>query len=344
MKKTIPQALWENKGKLTAGSLAVLLPALCGGRMMAQSLGLLAAHWLVAVIVLADRRNREGQSKKALGLVFWLMPALSLLLAGVEHVLRRSGGAAADSLMALGMGLLFLVVGNYMPKFRQNSFMGIRVPWTLHSEANWAATHRFGGKVWAAGGLACMACALLPSGAMAAVFPALLAVLVALPIGYAWRFHRREMAAGTASPTAAPTPADPRRRALGAAGAVALAAVVLWALFAGSFEAVCGGDALTVTTRYWEGLTLPYADIVSVEYQPGDTAPDGGARSWGFGNLRVGLGSFFNDAYGDYTRYTYAACPDTVVLRCADGRVVVLNAPDPAATRALCEELAARVG
>ena len=322
MKKTIPQALWENKGKLAAGSLAVLLPALCGGRMMAQSLGLLAAHWLVAVIVLADRRNREGQSKKALGLVFWLMPALSLLLAGVEHVLRRSGGAAADSLMALGMGLLFLVVGNYMPKFRQNSFMGIRVPWTLHSEANWAATHRFGGKVWAAGGLACMACALLPSGAMAAVFPALLAVLVALPIGYAWRFHRREAAAGTA---AAPAPADPRRRALGAAGAVTLAAVVLWALFAGSFEAVCGGDALTVTTRYWEGLTLPYADIVSVEYQPGDTAPDGGARSWGFGNLRVGLGSFF-------------------VLRCADGRVVVLNAPDPAATRALCEELAARVG
>ena len=52
----------------------------------------------------------------------------------------------------------------------------------------------------------------------------------------------------------------------------------------------------------------------------------------------------FTNITVDGARYTYAACPDTVVLRCADGRVVVLNAPDPAATRALCEELAARVG
>jgi uncharacterized membrane protein len=44
-----------------------------------------------------------------------------------------------------GVGILFMLIGNYMGKVRQNYFMGIRTPWTLQNEEVWNKTHRLGG-------------------------------------------------------------------------------------------------------------------------------------------------------------------------------------------------------
>ncbi len=47
--------------------------------------------------------------------------------------------------MMVGMGLLFMVLGNYMTKLRSNFFVGIKTPWTLSSDEVWRKTHRVGG-------------------------------------------------------------------------------------------------------------------------------------------------------------------------------------------------------
>lgn len=46
-------------------------------------------------------------------------------------------------LMFVGLGALFIIIGNYLSKVRQNYFIGIKVPWTLNDEENWNKTHRF---------------------------------------------------------------------------------------------------------------------------------------------------------------------------------------------------------
>ncbi|CUA80420.1 SdpI family protein [Anoxybacillus suryakundensis] len=53
-----------------------------------------------------------------------------------------------DVVVPLGVGLLFIVLGNYMPKIKPNYFFGIRTPWTLDNEVVWQKTHRVGGKVF----------------------------------------------------------------------------------------------------------------------------------------------------------------------------------------------------
>ena len=53
----------------------------------------------------------------------------------------------------LMVGLLFIVIGNYMAKIKMNWFMGIRTPWTLSSEEVWNKTHRLGGKLFMLSGL-----------------------------------------------------------------------------------------------------------------------------------------------------------------------------------------------
>ena len=43
------------------------------------------------------------------------------------------------------LGALFVGVGNYLPRMRQNYTFGVRTPWALADETNWKRTQRVGG-------------------------------------------------------------------------------------------------------------------------------------------------------------------------------------------------------
>ena len=338
MKKIIA----DHKGQLILSSLVTLLPALAGWRLAWEAAAFLLGHWLVLLVVFSDRRNRDRQSKKAIRLILWVMPFLSLLAGGVTVLLQRGiqSASAGSAVMAMGFGLLFIVVGNYMPKIRQNSFMGIRVKWTLENEANWNASHRFGGKIWVAGGFACLAGAMLPVKAMGAVFPVVLVTVALAPIVYSYYYSKTQPAAEKT--VSAPLPLWQKRAARLIVAAVAVIAV--WVFLAGSAKIVYEDASFTVEASGWQDLTLSYSDIAAVDYLPAEEVPEGGIRTYGLGNLQVSFGHFSNEAYGDYIRYTYDSCRDCVRLTTAGGRTVLLNGPDQAATRAIFDQLKARTG
>ena len=334
--------LTEHKGELVLSSLVTLLPALAGWQMAWEAAAFLLGHWLVLLVVFSDRRNRDRQSKKAIRLILWVMPFVSLLVGGVTVLLRRGiqSAGAGSAVMAMGFGLLFIVVGNYMPKIRQNSFMGIRVKWTLENEANWNASHRFGGKVWVAGGFACLAGAMLPVKAMGVVFPVVLVTVALAPIVYSYYYSKTQPAAEKT--VSAPLPLWQKRAARLIVAAVAVIAV--WVFLAGSAKIAYEDASFTVEASGWQDLTLSYSDIAAVDYLPAEEVPEGGIRTYGLGNLRVSFGHFSNEAYGDYIRYTYDSCRDCVRLTTAGGRTVLLNGPDQAATRAIFDQLKERTG
>lgn len=60
------------------------------------------------------------------------------------------------------IGVLFVVLGNYMGKIKPNWFMGIRTPWTLSNEEVWNKTHRLGGKLFMLMGLFMIIGTILP--------------------------------------------------------------------------------------------------------------------------------------------------------------------------------------
>ena len=90
------------------------------------------------------------------------------------------------------MGLMFMGIGNYMPKVKQNYSLGIKVTWTLNNEENWNATHRLAGKLWTAGGLLMLLTAFLPGNRHIYAAPLLLGVMVLVPVAYSWWFHRKQ--------------------------------------------------------------------------------------------------------------------------------------------------------
>ena len=151
---------------------------------------LLGLHWLCITATMLDPKNKY-QNKKISGIVYWLIPILSLVVNGV--MLTNALGKSIDVIMIalLLTGLLFVILGNYMPKCKQNHTIGIRIAWTLHDEANWNATHRIGGKVMVIGGLLLMIAAFLPSPVNVILTLSVIVVAVIVPIVYSYVFYKK---------------------------------------------------------------------------------------------------------------------------------------------------------
>ncbi len=73
---------------------------------------------------------------------------------GLLTLLAAMGvNAPVDILVVSGVGLLLIILGNFMSKVRKNFFIGIRTPWTLASDEVWSRTHRLGGRLLMLAGL-----------------------------------------------------------------------------------------------------------------------------------------------------------------------------------------------
>jgi len=94
------------------------------------------------------KRANIARSADALGIV---VVALSLLVAVVQSAIINSGfGEAArlDRAVPIAAGAFIAILGYAMPNIRQNYTIGVRLPWTIESEAAWDASHRFIGGIW----------------------------------------------------------------------------------------------------------------------------------------------------------------------------------------------------
>lgn len=108
---------------------------------------------------------------------------------GIVALLTAQGALFNISDFVLGaVGVLLMLIGNYMGKMRKNFFIGIRTPWTLASDEVWAKTHRVGGWCFVLAGL------LLLTAALAGINPNItVAVVVAaalIPVGYSYFAYR----------------------------------------------------------------------------------------------------------------------------------------------------------
>lgn len=102
------------------------------------------------------------------------------------------GSISAQTFVCTVIGFLFVVIGNLMPKFKHNYFLGIRTPWTLASETVWYHTHRLSGIVWFLGGLLIILSGFLPPQIGTVVLIVDIVVLIAVPTAASYLWYRKE--------------------------------------------------------------------------------------------------------------------------------------------------------
>jgi uncharacterized membrane protein len=143
-----------------------------------------------------EPRRRNLQMSARAYTAVWI--SLLLLMAAVQAAIVFSAISPGTTeivarLVPAAVGVMLVVVGNYLGKVRSNFFFGIRTPWTLSSERSWNKTHRLGGRLFIAVGLIAAATSIFPYVGFVALVGGVTVVVVILCV-YSYREWSRDPA------------------------------------------------------------------------------------------------------------------------------------------------------
>ncbi len=206
----------KNRKMLIWTSLVCLIPLIAGALLYSRLPETMATHWnlngeadgwssrafavfglpgiLLAVNLLlpwalrADPK-RANMSDRLVLISLWTIPLVSLLCCGLTLARGLGYTVRVERWVPVFMGVLFIVIGNYLPKTKQSYTMGIKLPWTLNSEENWNRTHRLGGFLWVIGGVLFILMSFI--GWSLAAFLIILSVMVFIPMIYSYLLYRK---------------------------------------------------------------------------------------------------------------------------------------------------------
>ena len=149
---------------------------------------LVAFQWICALGTALDPK-KQNINDKIFTLVLWIIPVISLLCNSFVYATALGHKVSVEVIVPLFMGVLFIIIGNYLPKCKQSYTMGIKLPWTLDDEENWNKTHRLAGFLWVIGGVVIMATAFI--GAFWLAFVVLIP-MVFVPTVYSYCLYRKK--------------------------------------------------------------------------------------------------------------------------------------------------------
>lgn len=159
-----------------------------GTAVFVMPLFMIAIHWICMFVTSLDPKSKNI-TEKNMNLVLWITPVISVLTSGLVYSFALGHEININTVMPIFFGILFIVIGNYMPKCKQNYSIGIKIPWTLESEENWNYTHRLAGKTWVFGGLSIIALSFLKT---VWIFMAITIIMVLIPVIGSYLFHKKE--------------------------------------------------------------------------------------------------------------------------------------------------------
>ncbi|MBE6783971.1 MAG: DUF1648 domain-containing protein [Ruminococcaceae bacterium] len=149
---------------------------------------LLAFHWLCVIGTTKLDPKAKDISKKMMSLVLWIIPAVSIVMSTITYLVALGKEIRVAFIVTVFMGIMFIVIGNYLPKCRQSYTMGIKLPWTLNDEENWNKTHRMAGILWVIGGIVILATAIFESFI---IFFSIVALMVIVPTVYSYVYYKK---------------------------------------------------------------------------------------------------------------------------------------------------------
>ena len=170
------------------------------GTIMLAAIPLFSLLLFKAIQIFSPKGFRTEEFANVINLLQFVF-VLFLSLVAVAALLKGAGyDVRIELLVPAGVGVLFVIIGNYMSKFRKNFFLGIRTPWTLASDEVWARTHRVGGWCFVAAGVLMIFGAVMRAPMQWSIFIAIGIVLI--PVAYSFVIYRKLEGFGPDSPGA----------------------------------------------------------------------------------------------------------------------------------------------
>lgn len=146
----------------------------------------------VNYVIIRSMKNKGIDNQKVFTVLIWSLPLLLNVVQIVTFMHALNYHINIGSVILPVIGLLFIVLGNYLPKTTPNYMVGIRLPETLHNSENWQKTNRLGGFTMVFAGLILLITGII--GNMIAVIGLIVAMVITIlvPAVYAiWLAHRQ---------------------------------------------------------------------------------------------------------------------------------------------------------
>ncbi|MCT4411286.1 SdpI family protein [Leuconostoc falkenbergense] len=145
----------------------------------------------VNYVIIRSMKNKGIDNQKVFTVLIWSLPLLLNVVQIVTFMHALNYHINIGSVILPVIGLLFIVLGNYLPKTTPNYMVGIRLPETLHNSENWQKTNRLGGFTMVFAGFILLITGII--GNMIAVIGLIVAMVITIlvPAVYAsWLAHR----------------------------------------------------------------------------------------------------------------------------------------------------------
>ncbi len=94
--------------------------------------------------------------------------------------------------ICITIGILFMFIGNYMPRAKQNYSFGVKTPWTLSSEKVWNKTHRIAGFCFFFSGLIFIIIPFTSSWVTIVLFVKAIAIVAIIPTLMSYVFYKQD--------------------------------------------------------------------------------------------------------------------------------------------------------
>lgn len=149
-------------------------------------------YLMMKVLPLIDPKRKAYQIHAKAYQVILLATYIMMSLFAWLGVLTAMGMRFDVSRIALfSIGILFIVMGNFMPQIRQNYFFGIKTPWTLASEVVWKKTHRVGGYTFTIAGILAICLGFLWRSDFVFMVIGIMGLAGLFPVIYAYWLYRK---------------------------------------------------------------------------------------------------------------------------------------------------------
>ena len=133
---------------------------------------LLLIH-LFCVFFTANDPKRKNINRRIFTMIYGLALGMELDIGVIVNIM---------------VGIMFIILGNYVHKVKQNYTVGMKLPWTLNSEENWNRTNRMTGWILILSGLLFLMNSLLLK---TEIVLAVIFVVILVPMIYSFILYKK---------------------------------------------------------------------------------------------------------------------------------------------------------
>lgn len=136
--------------------------------------------------------KKISQPKTFIIIIKYLIPFISLILVSSSLLISLGFYVSLGSLIPIFIGVLFIIIGRYLPKIKRNYTIGFKLPWTLDNDENFKKTNTLTGFIFMISGILILCSTILNPNFLYILFIIVILSILLIPTIYSYTLYKKQ--------------------------------------------------------------------------------------------------------------------------------------------------------